>query len=135
MKFIAKYVREHNGQGRGKPIGLVLALRDEAGKVSFGWSSCDTQDNFSCKTAVELAKKRALTHSKKPIPSTLFSMLEPGFIARCETYFKEENLSVKAFGMGWNGKKKLYEITASKIQNLSYNPPPIPKKSKKAITA
>ena len=133
MKFIAKYVRDYNGVGRGKPIGLVLALRDEDGKVCFGWSSCDSQDAFNCKTAMEIAKKRALTKSKKPIPSSLSTMLAPGFIARCESYFKESNLSVKVFAMGWNGKKYLYEVTTSGMADLPYSP--VQQKKKKAVIA
>jgi hypothetical protein len=131
MKFIAKYGRkeatiqpDENGnleECTGAPTGVVLALRDEEGKVCFGWSACDSQDTFSKKEALRIAKRRALTHSKKPIPSSLSEVATSEFVERCEKYFNEKNLSFRSFIMEGN-VKTLNKVDSTSPMQLYYNP-------------
>ena len=98
-KFIATYQRQRltdreqlkalqNGQAiRGMPIGVIVATRNDQGKVSFGHAMCHPEEEtrFSKKRAIQMALGRALDEKIYPTPNGLNKVLTPEFIKRCET--------------------------------------------------
>ena len=106
-QFIATYNRtnpsieerynalKNNQKLRGMPTGVVVATRNNEGKVAFGYAMCHPEEEirFSKKRAIHMALGRALDEKVYPIPNGLNKVLTPKFIHRCETYFKEKDLS------------------------------------------
>ena len=106
-QFIASYLRKpvtqkakmnalENGQKvRGEPKGVVVAMRNKKGDVSFGWSLCKNWDKFNKKRALDMAKGRAFSYDPCQdieIPYGFKAVVTPEFMSRCETYFREKGL-------------------------------------------
>jgi hypothetical protein len=106
-QFIVSYLRKpvtqkakmnalENGQKvRGEPKGVVVAMRNKKGDVSFGWSLCKNWDSFNKKRALDMAKGRAFSYYPDQaieIPYGFKAVVTPEFMSRCETYFREKDL-------------------------------------------
>jgi hypothetical protein len=104
MQYIASYKRDT----QGNPTGLIVAFKDETGKIRFGWSSCNSSDTFNKKLAKDIALARAKKGVQKPIPSSLSSLVcspTDNFMDRCKRYFKQEVQAPPFFTM--DGKDKV----------------------------
>ena len=124
-QFIATYNRtnpsieerynalKNNQKLRGMPTGVVVATRNNEGKVVFGYAMCHPEEEirFSKKRAVQIALGRALDEKTYPVPNGLNKTLTPEFIKRCETYFKEKNLCATLI----KDKKTLNRISLSNV--------------------
>jgi hypothetical protein len=106
---------------RGMPIGVVVATRNDEGKVCFGYSMCDPYDynrHFTKKRAIEMALGRALDEKVYPIPNGLKKVLTPEFLKRCETYFKEEGLIAPLIKTKSLSKVYLSNVTVNNVATL-----------------
>jgi len=93
MNEIRKYIRKRQ-EGKyqvGEKIGIMIAFKDEEGKIRFGWSITAKEDKFDKIKAVQIATGKAMnsreykTHSRIKEPATYF-------IQRAKKYFKTDKI-------------------------------------------
>lgn len=87
MSKLVRYIRHGS-----KPVGCVVAIKDDEGYVNFGWSFCSEKDNFSKKKGVSIATNRALNgYNPDRIPDEHYDeindYLQEMFV-RAERYFQ-----------------------------------------------
>ena len=81
---IILYVRNRKRQ----PVGVVVARKNESGRVMFGWSRCNRKDRFDKYLGLELARGRTLGWlSSVEVPRDVNKCLH-SISQRAEKYFK-----------------------------------------------
>jgi len=81
--MLIKYIREKADKGKGKPIGVIVALD----KNKIGWSLCSKKDSWSKDLGIKIAKGRA--EKGKEVYLQLEKMLVDGFANTYKTLKKD----------------------------------------------
>lgn len=74
-------------KSKGIPYGVVIAQKDETGKVSYGWSKCHVNDVFSKEKALMIAKNRSKNGWNAKIPEDVNHYMN-SMVLRAERYYK-----------------------------------------------
>ena len=72
------------------PYGVLVAVKDESNKYSFGYSVCSKEDSFSKDRALNIAIGRATEKSADCAESLPHAVRKaaPAFFDRCKRYYK-----------------------------------------------